>query len=30
MDLRYPMVSVPLGAPLGDRTVVLKVAPHQP
>lgn len=30
MDLRYPMVSVPLGAPLGDRTVILKVAPHQP
>lgn len=28
MDLRYPMVSVPLGAPLGQRTVVLQLAPH--
>lgn len=28
MDLRYPMVSVPLSAPLGQRTVALQVAPH--
>ncbi|WP_244223841.1 hypothetical protein [Amycolatopsis circi] len=24
MDLRHPVISVPLGAPLGERTVVLK------
>ncbi|MBN9740361.1 hypothetical protein DMP23_04445 [Amycolatopsis sp. A1MSW2902] len=27
MDLRHPVISVPLGAPLGERTVVLKQSP---
>jgi hypothetical protein len=30
MDIRYPMVSVPLGAALGDRTLVIKLAPSAP
>lgn len=27
MDLRHPVISVPLGAPLGERVVVLKQSP---
>ncbi|WP_245633741.1 DUF3558 domain-containing protein [Amycolatopsis jejuensis] len=27
MDLRHPVISVPLAAPLGERTVVLKQSP---
>ncbi|MFC4080951.1 hypothetical protein [Amycolatopsis samaneae] len=27
MDIRYPVISVPLAAPLGERTVVLKHSP---
>ncbi|MFE0028715.1 hypothetical protein [Amycolatopsis sp. NPDC059021] len=27
MDIRYPVISVPLAAPLGDRTLVLKTSP---